>query len=435
MRKLLLILVILAFAGILFGQDIPEPDTASCSGCGAMSYRNADGSWTDIKHKPGCPYYNKIRGAASTGIRVSKSCPPRESPEMQLTKNIFKFLLNSIFMPKPAAPPSDKANQLSAVRQQLAEDRENQHQLKLQQEQELAQQKMFANENNRLIETFKGIDSGTSGVIGASLPSSELKFKTIGTDFFGVGKPTEIVLQPSDTGRHPASDFSDEFIENQRKLIRQRLEEPNNWCSALYASLKTNAPPPPDKKWNEMQPGDVLLLDGQLIAAADNLISSGSNVSSASHTVSFLQEINGKKHFLDNQPGVGPTIITEDEFHKLYSQRGIELAKLAQPLNEKEAKLLFAAAVEMAQKNRKTIAKNFFGSPIFGTSYGVGNGNVVCSEADWALIHATGRDLPKSIDPRKADLFIKISPADYKNSQYFLVTRLDIVPSYSTEEK
>jgi hypothetical protein len=225
------------------------------------------------------------------------------------------------------------------------------------------------------------------------------------------------------------------WMEIQWKLIQQRLEEPNKWCSAIYASLKTKEPPLPHKKFDELQPGDVLLMEGAVIAAGDNLISSGDNASSASHTVSYLKDVNGKKLFLDNQPRQGPRIISEDEFLKLYRNRGAEVAKLAQPLNEKEAKQLFAAAVEMAQKNRKEIANNWFGTPLLGTNYGAwGKENLVCSEADWALLNAAGRKIPKSGDGIKVGLGIDFSPADYQNSQYFLVTPLDM-PKYSTEEK
>ena len=225
------------------------------------------------------------------------------------------------------------------------------------------------------------------------------------------------------------------WMDMQWKLIRQRLEEPNKWCNAIYASLKTKEPPLPYKKFNELQPGDVLLIEGKAIAAGDNLLSSGDKASSASHTVSYLKEVNGKKLFLDNQPFEGPRIISEDEFLKLYSQRGAEVAKLAQPLKEEEAKRLFAAAVEMAQNNRKEITKNWFGTRWLGTNYGAwGKDDLVCSEADWALLNSAGRNIPKSGDRIKAGLGIDFSPADYQNSQYFLVTPLDM-PKYSNEEK
>ena len=47
------------------------------------------------------------------------------------------------------------------------------------------------------------------GSVGGSLPTSELKFKTIGTDFFSTGKSSEIQFQPIGTDRYPTSDFSE----------------------------------------------------------------------------------------------------------------------------------------------------------------------------------------------------------------------------------
>jgi len=216
------------------------------------------------------------------------------------------------------------------------------------------------------------------------------------------------------------------WMKKQNELIEQRLVEPNRYASAIYDSLKTNVPPQPWKTFNELQSGDVLLIEGKAIAAVDNTFSSGDNASKASHTVIYLKEVNGKKLFLDNQPFEGPRIISEDEFLKLYSPRGAEVAKLAQPLNEKEGKKLFSAAVELAQKNNKKLVNEdtWFGKyPLTDTSYGAwGKDNVVCSESDWALINNAGRNIPKSGDKVKVKLGVDFSPADYKNSPYFLVT-------------
>jgi len=214
-------------------------------------------------------------------------------------------------------------------------------------------------------------------------------------------------------------------MKKQKQLIEQRLIEPNKYADSIYKSLKTNAPPLPWKTFNELQPGDVLLIEGRVIAAVDNKLSSGDNASKASHTVIYLKEVNGRKLFLDNQPLEGPRIISEDEFFRLYGTRGAQVAKLAQPLKEKEGKQLFKAAVEMAQKNRKEIFNNWFGTPLLDTNYGLwGKENVVCSESDWALINAAGRNIPKSGGRIKMGLGVDFSPADFYNSQYFLVTSL-----------
>jgi hypothetical protein len=214
-----------------------------------------------------------------------------------------------------------------------------------------------------------------------------------------------------------------DWKKKQRLLVEERLREPNEYASEIYKSLKTNAPPPPWKTFNELQSGDVLLIEGKAIAYLDNKFSAGNDTSKASHTVLYLKEVNGKKLFLDNQPFEGPRIISEDTFQELYGPRQAQVAKLAQPLNEQEGKKLFTAAVEMAQKNRKEIANNWFGTPLLDTNYGVwGKENVVCSESDWALINTAGRKIPKSGDRIKVGLGVDFSPADYQNSKYFLVT-------------
>ena len=216
-----------------------------------------------------------------------------------------------------------------------------------------------------------------------------------------------------------------EWMKKQRLLVEERLREPNGYASAIYDSLKTNAPPPPWKTFNELQSGDVLLLEGKAIAYIDNKLSAGIDDSKTSHTVIYLKEVKGRKLFLDNQPIAGPQVISEDTFQKLYGSRQAEVAKLAQPLNEQEGKKLWTAAADMAQKNRKEIENNWFGSPLFGTNYGAwGKENVVCSESDWALINATGRNIPKSGDWVKVSLGVDFSPADYQKSKYFLVTPL-----------
>ena len=98
------------------------------------------------------------------------------------------------------------------------------------------------------------------------------------------------------------------------------------------------------------------------------------------------------------------------------------MARLAQPLRPDEAKKLYEAAKGMAQKNNRALIN----SHMFDSSnYGVwSKDNVVCSEADWALINAAGRHIPVSDDKAKVAAGVKWSPADYANSQYFLVTPL-----------
>jgi hypothetical protein len=334
----------------------------------------------------------------------------------------------SYMPPTPSRPSGDDG---TATREQ-----EKQRQLQLQKEQkerelEIARQKKFAEEKDQLLETLKGSSRGTLGLKGAS--SGTLGLKTRYEKGTRDSAPVDLkVLQEQDEFMK----MNAAWMKKQKQLIEQRLMEPNKYATAICKSLKTNAPPPPWKTFNELQAGDVLLIEGEKasksIVYADNKLSGG-NPSSASHTVIYLKEVNGKKLFLDNQPFEGPRIISEDEFLELYGPRGVNVAKLAQPLEPDQAKLLFSAAVDMAQKNRneKTIYWNPdwnpTGKPLLdlGTNYGAwGKENVVCSEADWSLINATGRNIPKSGDRIKVSLGVDFSPADFYNSPYFLVTPL-----------
>jgi len=276
-----------------------------------------------------------------------------------------------------------------------------------------------------------------------TLGSGELELKTLGTEEF-LGDAVDLRGKQGIVGSLKTSEEQAEFEnspaawkEKQGKLIQQRLEEPNKWCSGIQAHLMGNAPPLPAKTFNELQPGDVLLMEGtgiigRKIVAEDNKNTSLGTYSSASHTIIFLKEVNGKKYFLDNQPAPvnwgkgGPRIIDEDEYIKEYKKRGAEVARLVgQPLNKEEGDRLFHAAVEMAQKNRKKIANNFLGSGYLGTNYGVKGDDMVCSESDWALLNlAREKQIPKSGDQIKIDHHINWSPADFQNRQYFLVTPL-----------
>jgi len=366
--------------------------------------------------------------------------------------------------PAPSRPSGDGG---AAAREQ-----EKQRQLQLQREQkerelELARQQKFTEEKDQLLETLKGtgtstlgLKTGTGPVAGCieedqacvlngtaccapyscmgEFPNTycgSLKGTSASTSAgtLGLKGASSGTLGPKtgkDDGLDELEEMNAAWMENQKKLIQQRLEEPNKWCSAIYTSLKTKAPPLPYKKFNELQPGDVLLIEhsgtmGWAINKGDNLLS-GDKVSNASHTVLYLKEINGKKFFLENIPGEGPRIIGEDEFLTRYGPRGVQVAKLAQPLDPKQAKELFAAAVEIAAKNRSAIANNLFGTKWLGTNYGPwGKENVVCSEADWALLKTAGREIPKSNDRIKVGLGIDVSPADFfNNEQYFLVSPL-----------
>uniref|UniRef100_A0A831UF25 Uncharacterized protein n=1 Tax=Geobacter metallireducens TaxID=28232 RepID=A0A831UF25_GEOME len=217
----------------------------------------------------------------------------------------------------------------------------------------------------------------------------------------------------------------------QQQLIRDRLREPNKTAGAIQRALMAKVPPLPGKTFSQLQSGDVLLIepeDGRLknlnpITLGDNAATAGGNKSFASHTVIYLKEVNGTKLFLDNQPGEGPRIITEKDFLNKYGQRGMDVAtmgKLAEPLTPEEGEALYRAAMAMHKQNYQKASNNWWG----GTDYGVVGKDVVCSEADWALIRNTGKFLPKSFNRTKVEYGIDFSPADYYNSPYFVVTPL-----------
>ena len=317
--------------------------------------------------------------------------------------------------------PNDKVirQNLTIAQNALAEEKER---LVIWQRLEKENKRKRERDNNELLCMLGDVDSQSiesvraSGYLGfdLSVPKIPEKEKTGDKDLEAKKEQFEF------------ENFNDYWMEKQKQLIAQRLKKPNKWCSGIHASLMGKVPPLPYKKFNELEAGDVLLFDDGLIpiSVIDNYFS-GDKVSNASHTVTYLKEVNGKKLFLDNQRGEGPRIISEDAFLKKYGSRSAEVARLlvGQPVENKETKKLFTAAVKMAQKNRNA----------GGTNYGVwGKDDLVCSEASWALLKATGRKIPKSDDKIKVAGSIYFSPADF-HSQYFLVTPLGAMPKQFTE--
>ncbi len=279
-------------------------------------------------------------------------------------------------------------------------------------------------EFEKMMHSYKKLDNAQD-VTYKTLPDSDLGYKSLDNDEGELAKGT-ISGQQAGKEQSEFETMNAEWMQKQRALIEQRLKEPNKYAGAIHKSLTTNAPPLPYKRFGELQPGDVLLFEGEglsnAIPFADNAISSGRIASGAAHTVLYLKDVNGKKLFLDNQPGQGPRIISEEEFIEAYGSRTADVARLAQPLRPDEAKKLYEAAKGMAQKNNRTLIN---GHMFDSSDYGVwSKDNVVCSEADWAVINAAGRDIPESDNKVKVAAGVNWSPADYANSQYFLVTPL-----------
>ena len=300
---------------------------------------------------------------------------------------------------------------------------------------------------------FAGTEQGTDRAAAAARRKDELKREADAivdaADQFNAavlaaagqpGKAVEAAEQEEFETRNEA------WMKSQRELIGQRQEEENRFGSAILDSMKTPEQPPeppPCKKYDELQPGDVLLINregiaGYAIWAADTVSSATS--STASHTVLFLKEVNGKKLFLDNTSGlqvgeaagVGPHIITGETFLRLYGRRGAAVAELAnpdvhvaQPLPPDQAKKLWKAASALALKelaDERGKAHNL----VDKTDYGFWGGDMVCSDASrWALIRATGRNVPASRSPLKKLLNISFGPANFfGDRQDFIVTPL-----------
>jgi len=243
------------------------------------------------------------------------------------------------------------------------------------------------------------------------------------------------------------------WMRNQKKLIEQRLQEPNKSCGVIYASLKTKEPPLPYyvKKFDELQPGDVLLisphkgldsgaLTSQVIRGADR-VSSWELKSPASHTVLFVKEVNGKKLFLDNiagsdenrdaAAGVGPHIITGEQYLKIYGTRETHIA---QPVSKVEGQKLWAAASELSRKELADEPKKA-NNLIDKTDYGLyGDDNMVCSEASrWALIEAgkgtQAGAIPDTRSPFKKLLGVYFGPANFfSDRQHFIITPMGSLP-------
>ena len=233
-----------------------------------------------------------------------------------------------------------------------------------------------------------------------------------------------------------------EWKQAQKDLVLSRLQQPNPWARGIVSAMEKNEPPLPYKKMDELQSGDVILfspnpeteltldkISGKLINMADRAASL-SGTSTASHTVTFLKEENGKKLFLDNTPAEGPHIITQEALLLKYGDRKTDVAQLgsggiAQPLTPKEAMMLLNAAREMERKNAEAKVKKA-GNLFDKNNYGILKENLVCSEASWMLLKSTGRTMPLSRSWATL-VGIDFSPSDfYQHTQYFLVTPLEL---------
>ena len=315
----------------------------------------------------------------------------------------------SYMPPTPSRPSGDDG---TATREQ-----EKQRQLQLQKEQkerelELARQKKFAEEKDQLLRTFKGTSTDTLG----------LKTGTRSVD--------PKVLQEQDEFEK----MNAEWMKKQKQLIEQRIREPNEYAGAISKSLKTNAPPPlPPRKYEMLQPGDVLLISPDdnksfWINVGDRL--SSASQSPASHTVLFLKEVNGKKLFLDHTSERGSHVISEEEFLSTYGHRD---ALVAQPVKETDTDAIWEHTKELVKKEQEKQAKNTESRTDYlrdKSGYGLyGPDNMVCSEADrWVLVNS-GLKIPETASPLKRLLGIHYGPANFfSDDKNFIITPLYGVP-------
>lgn len=322
----------------------------------------------------------------------------------------------------------------SGVDGAAALEQEKQRQLQLQREQkerelELARQKRFAEEKDKLLRSFKGGSTDTLGLKGASsgAPGLKTRYEKGTRD----SAPVDLrVLQEQDEFEK----MNAAWMENQKKLIQQRLEEPNKYASAISKSLKTNAPPPlPPRKYEMLQPGDVLLFPPDdnksfWINFGDKL--SSASQSPASHTVLFLKEVNGKKLFLDQTSERGSHVISEEEFLGTYGHRD---ALVAQPVKKADTAAIWERTKELVKREQEKQAKNTESRTDYfrdKSGYGLyGSNNMVCSEADrWILINS-GLNLPETASPLKRLLGIHYGPANFfSDDKNFIITPLYGVP-------
>ena len=263
-------------------------------------------------------------------------------------------------------------------------------------------------------------------------------------------KRVEVVLADVKTGgKYPEAkteqvefeNMNADWMEKQKRLIA--LRESNPYIPAIYKSLKTKVPPPlPPTKYDDLQPGDVLLISPEDTSFWDKFgessfwINVGDKVSSiskspASHTVLYLKEVNGKKLFLDHTPGRGSHVISEAEFLRTYGQRDALVASarvaVAQPVKEAETAKIWEAAKKLVKREANIIeGHSKEGNIIDQTGYGLlGNDNMVCSEASrWVLVKS-GREIPETDSPAKRLLGIHYGPANFFSDEYnFIITPL-----------
>jgi len=385
---------------------------------------------------------------------VNDDCTPRSQPGKSGTNRRGGVQRGAEEDNSAAEAEAQRLKQEQQRQEQERADREN--------------KEAFTKGQNKLMGGLKGGASTGLSLHTSGTTSLPLKDGRAGSPVLGLKTSNPPALKTG-SANDEAQAEQDEFekmnaawMKKQKQLFEQRLQEENRTAHAIYRSFKTNAPPPLfERKYDEMQPGDVLLITpeewtGTLVMAGDNVASykfrdlvdiAHDNLprllqnkvkdelktgAPFSHTVIYLKTVNGKKLFLDNQRAEGPRILSEEQFLGTYASRGMMVAALAQPLNKAEGDSLMKAARHLALKQKiDSIHKANSLNPIYlidKTNYGSGWSDMVCSEASrWALMKA-GRQIPPTDDRIKRKLGIEFSPADFLKSEYFIVTEMKGMP-------
>jgi|GEM_PF-4673485 len=212
-----------------------------------------------------------------------------------------------------------------------------------------------------------------------------------------------------------------------RNGIADRLTKINPRLAAIGDIIRSEPKILPVKRFNQLEPGDVLLVEpergdfkGNVVAFSDRLSSLefGEGSSFASHTFIYLKTVDSKKLFLDNNPNEGFLIKNEDQILKQYGNRHMDVAE---PLKSIDAEKLYAAARTKALEETKNKERGLIDT----TNYGIFGDDMVCSEASrWALIQA-GYEVPETGSWLKKAIRIYFGPANfYTEKQYFLISTL-----------
>ena len=235
-------------------------------------------------------------------------------------------------------------------------------------------------------------------------------------------------------------------LAEEKQLIARQQAKPDPVLNSQVRTLKIKAPPLPAQEFANLLPGDVLLTSpeaaisvaawtGGYIRLFDKL-TSWEFQSVASHSLIYLREVKGVKLFLDNLPGEGPRVKTEDEIKDEYWNCRIDIAR---PVSRPDADKLWSAAREEGVKQLSADAKNLAGTPDLlrwlntGTNYGiVGDDNMVCSETcRWVLTKALSPDdkIADTESPFKKLVGVYFGPVNfYSDVQHFMIFPLAKLP-------